>query len=82
LPPSLKFTGVLVLSQLAGAAYELRQALLVNPYDLDGVADAIATAAHMLRPQRVERWRAMMGYLRENDIDAWRQRYLAALHAA
>ena len=74
--------GVLVLSQLAGAAYELRQALLVNPYDFEGVADAIATAAHMPRPQRIERWQAMMDHLRENDIDAWRQRYLAALRAA
>ena len=71
--------GVLVLSQLAGAAYELRQALLVNPYDLDGVADAIATAAHMPRAQRIERWRAMMDYLRKHDIDAWRRDYLAAL---
>jgi trehalose 6-phosphate synthase len=74
--------GVLVLSQLAGASYELRQALLVNPYDFEGVADAIATAMHMPRPQRIERWQAMMDYLRENDIDAWRQRYLAALQAA
>ncbi|MGN7725306.1 alpha,alpha-trehalose-phosphate synthase (UDP-forming) [Luteimonas sp. 22616] len=74
--------GVLVLSLLAGAAYELRQALLVNPYDFDGVADAIATAAHMPRLQRIERWQAMMDYLRENDIDAWRRRYLEALGAA
>ena len=73
--------GVLVLSLLAGAAYELPQALLVNPYDFDGVADAIATAAHMPRPQRIERWQAMMDYLRVNDIDAWRSRYLAALKA-
>jgi trehalose 6-phosphate synthase len=74
--------GVLVLTQLAGAAYELRQALLVNPYDFDGVADAIATAMHMPRLRRIERWRAMMDYLRENDIDAWRRRYLEALGAA
>ena len=45
--------GVLVLSLLAGAADELKQALLVNPHDLDGVADAIATAATMsLRKRR------------------------------
>jgi trehalose 6-phosphate synthase len=73
--------GVLVLSLLAGAAYEMRQALLVNPYDLDGVADAIAAAAHMPRHERLERWQAMMDYLRANDINAWRRRYLEALAA-
>ena len=49
--------GVLVLSLLAGAADELKQALLVNPHDLDGVADAIATAATMSLRKRKERWR-------------------------
>lgn len=74
--------GVLVLSLLAGAADELREALLVNPHDLDGVADAIATAATLSRPKRIERWQAMMEHLRHNDINHWRQRYLEALDAA
>ncbi|HEY0333753.1 MAG TPA: alpha,alpha-trehalose-phosphate synthase (UDP-forming) [Stenotrophomonas sp.] len=73
--------GVLVLSLLAGAADELREALLVNPHDLDGVADAIATAATLARPKRIERWQAMMDHLRHNDINHWRQRYLEALEA-
>jgi trehalose 6-phosphate synthase len=71
--------GVLVLSLLAGAADELKQALLVNPHDLDGVADAIATAATMPLRKRRERWEAMMEHLRANDINAWRQRYLERL---
>ncbi|MDG2525803.1 alpha,alpha-trehalose-phosphate synthase (UDP-forming) [Stenotrophomonas sp. HITSZ_GD] len=74
--------GVLVLSLLAGAADELREALLVNPHDLDGVADAIATAATLAKPKRIERWHAMMEHLRHNDINHWRQRYLEALDAA
>jgi len=74
--------GVLVLSLLAGAADELREALLVNPHDLDGVADAIATASTLARPKRVERWQAMMEHLRHNDINHWRQTYLEALEAA
>ena len=73
--------GVLVLSLLAGAANELREALLVNPHDLDGVADAIATAANMPRGKRIERWRAMMDVLETHDIGAWRRAYLAALAA-
>lgn len=71
--------GVLVLSLLAGAANELKQALLVNPHDLDGVADAIATAANMPRAERIERWQEMMQYLREHDINRWRRDYLHAL---
>ncbi|KAF1716950.1 alpha,alpha-trehalose-phosphate synthase (UDP-forming) [Pseudoxanthomonas yeongjuensis] len=74
--------GVLVLSILAGAADEMKEALIVNPHDLDGVADAIATASGMPLSERVERWRALMDQLQENDIGAWRRRYLQALEAA
>ncbi|MBC7990269.1 MAG: alpha,alpha-trehalose-phosphate synthase (UDP-forming) [Luteimonas sp.] len=71
--------GVLVLSTFAGAARELGSALLVNPYDLDGVADAIATAVAMPLPERRERWQAMMTHLQQHDITAWRRSYLRAL---
>ncbi|WP_045727030.1 alpha,alpha-trehalose-phosphate synthase (UDP-forming) [Xanthomonas sp. GPE 39] len=71
--------GVLILSLLAGAANELKDALLVNPHDLDGVADAIATAASLPKAQRIERWQAMMDHLRKHDISAWRQSYLQEL---
>jgi len=74
--------GVLVLSSFAGAARELTHALLVNPYDLDGVADAIAQAVAMPLEERRERWEAMMGRLRQHDITAWRQHFLATLRAA
>ncbi|WP_305805733.1 alpha,alpha-trehalose-phosphate synthase (UDP-forming) [Stenotrophomonas sp. YIM B06876] len=71
--------GVLVLSLLAGAADQLKQALLVNPHDLDGVADAIATALSMPLAERIERWQTMMEQLRSHDINHWRRTYLAAL---
>ncbi|MCR6662187.1 MAG: alpha,alpha-trehalose-phosphate synthase (UDP-forming) [Luteimonas sp.] len=71
--------GVLVLSLLAGAAREMQQALMVNPHDLDGVADAIATASNMPKTQRIERWREMMGHLERHDIHAWRRNFLEAL---
>ena len=74
--------GVLVLSILAGAASEMKEALIVNPHDLDGVADAIATASSMPLTERIERWRALMDQLQENDIGTWRRRYLDALEAA
>ena len=72
----------MVLSTFAGAARELDSALIVNPYDLDGVADAIATATKMPLGERRERWRAMFEHLSRHDITAWRRAYLAALAAA
>ena len=72
---------MLVLSVFAGASYELKQALIVNPHDLDGVADAIATASNMSLPERLERWHCMLQQLQENDIGIWRARYLQALEA-
>jgi len=71
--------GVLVLSMLAGAAAELDAALLVNPYDLDGVADAISRAASMPLPERRERWEAMMRPITGQDIHAWCSRFLERL---
>ncbi len=74
--------GVLVLSRLAGAADELTGAVLVNPYDIDGVADGIHTALSMSREERVSRHADMLRMLRENDITAWRTRFMNALLAA
>jgi trehalose 6-phosphate synthase len=71
--------GVLVLSLLAGAAQEMKQALLVNPHDLDGVADAIAVALDMSKAERIERWRAMMDHLQAHDINAWCRDFLRML---
>ena len=74
--------GVLVLSRFAGAAYELPQALLVNPYDLEGTADAIARAAAMPLRERRERHAAMLDTLRKHDITAWRTHFLEAQRKA
>jgi trehalose 6-phosphate synthase len=71
--------GVLVLSRFAGAALELPEALIVNPFDLDAVADALATAHAMPLEERQQRWRAMMDTLQRHDITHWRRSYLAAL---
>jgi trehalose 6-phosphate synthase len=73
--------GVLILSTLAGAARELTTALLVNPYDVSGVAEALQTALWMPLAQRRERYEAMLAVIRKNDIHAWNQRFIAALQA-
>lgn len=71
--------GMLVLSSLAGAASELEDAVIVNPHDLDAVADGIATAINMPLAERKERHAAMLAILRKNDITAWRTRFVDAL---
>ncbi|GGA89671.1 alpha,alpha-trehalose-phosphate synthase (UDP-forming) [Brucella endophytica] len=71
--------GVLILSRFAGAARELDGALLVNPYDVDGVSDAIARALSMPLEARRERWSGMMPHLLENDVSHWCENFLKAL---
>jgi len=74
--------GVLILSNLAGAARELTSALLVNPYDTRAVAHAIQAALSMPLSERRERHAAMMQVLRRNDIAAWTRRFVDALEQA
>ncbi|MBV8167656.1 MAG: alpha,alpha-trehalose-phosphate synthase (UDP-forming) [Alphaproteobacteria bacterium] len=73
--------GVLVLSRFAGAAQQLDDALIVNPYDVQGVADAIQRALKMDLAERERRWRAMMTTLEHDDLTAWRARFVDALAA-
>jgi trehalose 6-phosphate synthase len=53
----------------------------VNPYDLDGVADAFARAAAMPLAERRERWQSMMAPVSRYDIHAWCEDFLAALRS-
>ncbi|KLJ00128.1 alpha,alpha-trehalose-phosphate synthase (UDP-forming) [Luteimonas sp. FCS-9] len=71
--------GALVLSIFAGAARELDGALLINPFDSDGVADAIAAALKMPQDERRERWQSMMQRISSYDIHAWRRDFLGRL---
>lgn len=71
--------GVLILSNLAGAACELTSALLVNPYDSRGVSQAIKAALSMSQAERCERHQDLLRTLRHNDIHAWAERFIAAL---
>jgi trehalose 6-phosphate synthase len=72
--------GVLILSQFAGAAHELqRGALVVNPYDIEATAEAIAQAFAMPLAERKERWSIMMDTLRRNTTDHWLNRFIEAL---
>jgi trehalose 6-phosphate synthase len=74
--------GALVLSCFAGAVRELSEAIIVNPYDIEAMSEAICRGLQMPLEERRERWTAMMAILGRNDINAWRERFLAALTAA
>lgn len=71
--------GALVLSEFAGAAGDLRQAFLVNPYDLDGMKDTLLRAIHADAPNAARRMRAMRRHLRGHDVSHWAGSFLDAL---
>ncbi|HXW49465.1 MAG TPA: trehalose-6-phosphate synthase, partial [Xanthobacteraceae bacterium] len=71
--------GVLILSQFAGAAKELDAALLVNPYDINGIARNISRALVMSADERRERWQTMIAKLKSRPIQAWFSDFVAAL---
>lgn len=71
--------GVLVLSELAGAANELEGALRVNPYDVHAIASAIERALNMSQGERRERYQQMIDILRRNSLLEWRRRFLEHL---
>ena len=74
--------GVLVLSEFAGAADELKQALLVNPHDIEGLKRSILVAVHMSRGERRTRMRALRRRVLEHDVERWSSDFLTALAKA
>jgi len=68
--------GVLVLSRFTGAARELTEALVVNPYDLEEASAALATALAMPPEQQAERMRAMRRLVAEFNVYRWAGRML------
>jgi trehalose-6-phosphate synthase len=73
--------GVLVLSELAGAAHELRDALIINPYDVDGFAGALAAAIDMDRDARRARMRAMRRVVAGRNVFSWASDILEGLES-
>src|SRR5688500_18504461 len=73
--------GVLVLSEFAGAAEQLSEALIVNPYDLDGTASALYRALVMPRDEIETRMRSLRDRVHTMPSDRWAQTFLADLRA-
>ncbi|HVT36259.1 MAG TPA: trehalose-6-phosphate synthase, partial [Nevskiaceae bacterium] len=74
--------GVLVLSRFAGAAQQMHEALLVNPYDEAAMAEALHQALVMPLAERRERHAALMRGLLAYDVRRWRDEFVASLSAA
>ena len=74
--------GVLVLSKFAGAAEDLVEAIAVNPYDTDEVAEALHTALTMPVGERRERYESLILRVRANSVTRWRETFLDALRSA
>jgi len=71
--------GVLILSEFAGAAQELKSALQVNPYDIDQIASALHQAVEMPIEERQERMAQMRQSIESNDLHSWSRKFLGAM---
>lgn len=63
--------GMLILSKFTGAAKDLKNAILINPYDIDKSADAIYKALTMSKDERIKRNNEMKSVIKENNIYKW-----------
>jgi len=70
--------GVLIISELAGAAEELEEALIVNPYDLEGVADTLRRAMDMTLKEKTQRMRALRRRVSSRDLNWWAREFLGS----
>jgi trehalose 6-phosphate synthase len=71
--------GVLILSRFAGAAADMTEALIVNPFSREELSDAIHRALTMSLDERCRRWSALMQVVRDTDVSTWRDDYVDAL---
>lgn len=71
--------GVLVLSCFAGAAAQLKEAVIVNPHSAEDIADGIARALAMPLAERQERHKAMLECITRQDVNWWSQTFMEAL---
>lgn len=72
--------GVLVLSEFAGAADELRDALLVNPHDIDGLKASFLRALHMPLDEQKRRMHALRQQVFESNVTRWVDAFLGTVH--
>ena len=73
---------MLILSRFAGAAEQMGEALLVNPYSREELSEAIHKALTMPLSERIRKWEALMQVVRDTDVSIWRDAFVTALVGA
>lgn len=73
--------GVLILSRFAGAAEEMTEALLINPFSREEISDALSRALAMPLAERKDRWQALMKVVRDSDVSLWRDLFVSTLRS-
>ncbi len=71
--------GVVVLSEFAGAAQDLPEALIINPYDIEAIKAALLTALALPEDERRSRMESMRDNVRHHDVHHWAQQFLQRL---
>ncbi|MFP7759786.1 trehalose-6-phosphate synthase [Marisediminicola sp. LYQ134] len=71
--------GVLILSEFAGAADELKRATLINPHDIEGLKDAILEAIELPARERATRMKSLRKRVLDNDVEKWSAEFLRVL---
>lgn len=74
--------GVLILSRFAGAALQMPEAVIINPYSQEEIADAIKTSLEMPLAERKRRWQSLIASVISDDVIKWRTDFVSALEAA
>jgi trehalose 6-phosphate synthase len=74
--------GVLILSRFAGAALQMREALIVNPFSHEEVSEALKRALTMDPAERRRRHAALLEGVTKNDVNVWRESFVNALESA
>ena len=72
---------MLILSRFAGAAEQMGEALLVNPYSREELSDAIQKALTMPKAERIRKWQALMEVVCATDVGIWRDDFVRALRS-
>ncbi len=73
--------GVLILSRFAGAALQMKEALIVNPFSHEELSEALKRALTMNLSERKRRYEALFAGVKTNDVTAWRESFVSALEA-
>ena len=74
-------SGVLILSEFAGAAPELHHAMLVNPHDVDGIAEAMHRGLAMSTKDAKKNMRAMRRVVKRHTVHDWANAFMKALRS-